>query len=180
MMLLLLLLGPFNVTFPSCCFGLDQIFSWSRDVFSGSSTLWVERLWNQRIWFINMILFSLSSGASEGASKWMSVSELASEASSAELANEWCERTSEWPRSLHVDFIVIPPKVRLCVCVRVTVCVLFDIPCHRGTAISLISVSRLCVCVCVCPFLICEDVSKKEKKTCNWSLNGSIANHWLR
>ena len=71
--------------------------------------------------------------------------------------SEWCERKggrmSKWPSTLWIDFVVIPPKVRLCVCacacvcVFACMCVLFNIPCHPGTAISLISAARLCVCV---------------------------------
>ena len=45
---------------------------------------------------------------SERASERMSAADRASEASSAEQANE---RTSEWPSPLRVDFIVILPTV---------------------------------------------------------------------
>ena len=52
----------------------------------------------------------------------MSTAERASEASSAEQANEQCERSKERPSTLRVDFIVILPIVCFldyfaCVCV---------------------------------------------------------------
>ena len=72
---------------------------------------WVEIKWNRRVHSVDKYLFSMRSGASERASEQMSAVERASEASSAEQANEWAvranERADEWMAlcTLRVDFM---------------------------------------------------------------------------
>ena len=72
--------------------------------------------WNWRIQFIDKNLFPMSSGASERASE--RTNEWAQRSAQAKQAVRWkrmsvrcewtSERTSEWPRTLCVDFLVIP------------------------------------------------------------------------
>ena len=66
---------------------------------------WVETVCNRRIQFVDMNLSPMSSGANER----MSAAERVSEASSAELANEWAARANERaaqysPRWFHSHF----------------------------------------------------------------------------
>ena len=79
---------------------------------------------NRRIHFIDINLFPMSSGVKERASEQMSLAARASQASSAEQANEWAVRANEqteYQMTQHftrADFIVILPYVRyLCACV---------------------------------------------------------------
>ena len=72
-----------------------------------TSALWVEMIWNRRIHFKDINLFSMSSGASDWAS------ERTNDRSGAQMS-ERCERmsvrTSEWLSTLRVDFIIIQSR----------------------------------------------------------------------
>ena len=62
--------------------------------------LWVEMVWNQHIQFINIYLFSMSSGAGERASEW--ANEWAQWSARAKLAvrskwmSERCKQINQW------------------------------------------------------------------------------------
>ena len=77
----------------------------------GPTALWVETVYNRRIQFIDINLFSMSSGASEWAQRSARVKRAVRSRRMSERCEQTSERTSEWPFTLRVDFIYFLPTV---------------------------------------------------------------------